>query len=676
MTRDDRLCTPHADPAERTEVREPASIEIRTESIPMPDGVELAATIYLPARRDAPLPVLLEYLPYRKDDAMAVRDFELYSFVATHGYCGARVDIRGTGQSGGTLPEGEYTEIEQADAQAVIAWLAAAEYCNGAVGMWGISWGGFNAIQVALRRPPGLRAILVVDASDDLFHDDVHYIDGLLHLDEYALMIDHLNGLPAGPEYLCDEESLRARFDQPPWLLRWLAEPYDGPYWRRASLAPDYDRLEIPVFAIGGWYDGYRDSIPRMLASVRAPCKALIGPWNHSFPHDGVPGPAIEWRHEALRWFDHWLKGIDTGMLEEPPVTVFARSWHPPGPEVTCAPGSFRYEDGLPPRRVQSVTLFCNDSGGLTELAPPESMRKLGYVASAGVSAGHWWGELAGDQREADAYSLTFDTPPLAEPLEILGFVEVEIHAGADALPLHFFARLCDVAPDNEVTLVTGAGRPGPSRSLGPQSDQQSPKLEILPVQLHVTSWTFPPGHRIRLSLSNALWPMIWPTPHRSTATFGFGADGTRLTLPVVPAGRVPDNVIGRPVFPDPEPGPRIATTEGQILPDDWRVERTSHGEARAFWSGSARTEHSWGEIRDDESLTYCVADSSPCSASAEGEARTEVRVGARVITLVSRLRLSSDVADLHYRFSRELLENGAVLRKRSWASTLARGPN
>src|SRR5215469_10591603 len=238
-------------------------METREASIPMPDGVRLAATLFLPPDADAAaVPVILEYLPYRKDDAMATRDYGLYGYLTSRGYAGARVDIRGTGNSEGNLPAGEYTEQEQADAETVIAWLASQPWCTGAVGMWGISWGGFNSIQVAMRRPAALKAIIAVDASDDLYHDDVHYIDGLAHLDEYAMMIDQLNALPPAPDYPLDEDILAARFDAAPWLLSWLGHQEDGPFWRRASLRPDYARLTLPAFLIGGWYDGYRDSIP------------------------------------------------------------------------------------------------------------------------------------------------------------------------------------------------------------------------------------------------------------------------------------------------------------------------------------------------------------------------------------------------------------------------------
>ena len=408
---------------------------VRQAGIPMPDGIELAATLYLPDDvAAAPVPALLEYLPYRKDDAMLARDHDLYAYMTRSGYAGARVDIRGTGRSGGTLPGGEYTETEQRDGETVIAWLASQPWCTGAVGMWGISWGGFNAIQVALRRPPALKAILAVDASDDLFHDDVHYIDGLPHLDEYMLMIDHLNMLPPAPDFPLDEAAL-ARMDTEPWLISFLAQAQDGPFWRRASLRPDYGRLTVPAYLIGGWYDGYRDSVPRMLAHVPAPVRVLIGPWNHAFPHDAVPGPAIEWRADAVRWWDHWLKGAENGIMAEPPVTVYVRDWHPPDLELAEIPGRWRREQALPPDRAELRTWFCGPEGALSASPPAASARSLRCVPSTGIAAGNWWGELTTDQRGADAWSLTFDSAPLEADTEILGFPRVELYGSTEPGP-------------------------------------------------------------------------------------------------------------------------------------------------------------------------------------------------------------------------------------------------
>ena len=653
---------------------------VRAARIRMRDGIELAATLYLPAQPAGPVPALLEYLPYRKDDAMLARDYELYAYLATHGYAGARVDIRGTGSSDGDLPEGEYTEQEQLDAEDVIAWLAAQPWCTGAVGMWGISWGGFNAIQVALRRPPALRAIIAVDASDDLFHDDVHYIDGLLHIDEYVVMIDHLNALPPTPGFPVDSPAFARRFDSEPWLMTWLARQQDGPYWRRASLRPDYGRLTVPAFLIGGWYDGYRDSVPRMLAAAPAPVKIMIGPWNHTFPHNAVPGPAIEWRADAVRWWDHWLKGADNGIMSEPPVTVYVRHWHPPDPDLAEIPGRWRAEAAFPPERTAYRAWYCGPERNLSADPPGAGSAELRYVASAGVEAGHWWGELTVDQRGADAFSLVFDSPPLAEDVEILGFPLVELHGSADAEPLHWFGRLCDVAPDGTVTLVTGGGRPGrpdPLRDAGslpgraglparPAGGAPS-AAGALPLELHVTSWVFPRGHRIRLALSNAMWPMIWPTPHPATATVRLGPDGTRLVLPVVPA----DPAAGQrvPVFaePGPEEQPPGIRHWGDMVPVRWTLQRDDTGAAAIWWRGSTGTEFPWGRVVDEEYLRYSVHDARPASASAHGEARTEFHLDGRLLIATSVLDLDSDEESLRYSYRRELRRDGMVIRERSW---------
>jgi uncharacterized protein len=647
---------------------------VREAGIPMPDGVTLAVTLYLPAVADTgPVPALLEYLPYRKDDAMLARDHDLYSYLAERGYAGARVDIRGTGRSGGTLPEGEYTETEQRDAEAVIAWLASQPWCTGAVGMWGISWGGFNAIQVALRRPPALRAIIAIDASDDLFHDDVHYIDGLPHLDEYALMIDHLNMLPPAPDFPLDEAAL-ARVDTEPWLISFLGQPQDGPFWRRGSLRPDYGRLTIPAFLIGGWYDGYRDSVPRMLAHASAPVKVLIGPWNHTFPHNAVPGPAVEWRADAVRWWDHWLKGTDTGIMAEPPVTVFVRHWHPPDTGLAEIPGRWRRETALPPERTRWERWFCGAAGSLAPAFPEPGTRQLRYVASAGVAAGHWWGELTADQREADAWSLTFDSAPLAADTEILGSPWVDIHGRASAAPLHWFARLCDVAPDGTSTLVTGAGRgsaPDPLRDPAPAAGG------LLPIELHATSWVFPAGHRIRLAISNALWPMIWPTPAQATAEVDVGPGQTSIMLPVVPAAAGPGAEPAEPEFPAPGPAcyPDQVRHWGEMLPVRWTVERDADGVAAVSWRGTTGTDFPWGRVVDEEYLRYEVDNAHPAGARARGEARTEIHLPGRLLVASSTLDLAGDETALRYRFRRELRCDGALVRAREWARRFPRGP-
>jgi predicted acyl esterase len=648
--------------------------EIREARIPMPDGVRLAATLYLPPDTgETPVPVVLEYLPYRKDDSVG-RNLELNSYLTRRGIAGARVDIRGTGNSEGELPASEYTEQEQRDAEAVIAWLADQPWSTGSVGMWGISWGGFNSIQIAMRQPPppALKAIIAVEASDDMFHDDVHYIDGLLHLDEYSVMIDQLKMLPPSPEYPLDEDVLARRFDAQPWLATWLGQQQDGPYWLRNTLRTDYSRLTIPAFLITGWWDGYRDSVFRMTKNAHAPVRALIGPWNHTWPHEAVPGPAVEWRAHAVRWWEHWLKGIDTGLLDEPMADVYVQTWRPPDPDLAELPGYWRSEDALPPARTRHEVLYCGRGRLLSPEPGPEESAQLKYVPSAGVEAGHWWGELTVDQRGADACSLTFDSAPLEEDLEILGFCRVEIHGCADASPLNWFARVSDVAPDGTTTLVAGGGRsdrPDPLRDpvqpvSGPGDAGAGPQPDWLPLQLHACSWVFPRGHRIRLAISNAMWPMIWPTPHPATATVRLGSTGTRLALPVVPPEQRPT-----PRFADFEPAEELdgVRSWGDVLPVRWTLVRDDRGVASISWRGTAGNEFPWGRVVDEEYLRYEVDDARPAEASARGEARTEVHLPGRLLVFSSVLDLDGDAESLRYRFSRELRRDGILIRERRW---------
>jgi hypothetical protein len=266
-------------------------IVLKEARIPMPDGVELAADLWTPTggATGERFPVLLEYLPYRKNEGRGDR-YQVYSYLVQRGYVVARVDIRGTGESAGRLIEYEYTDQEQRDGEAVIAWLAAQQWSNGNVGMFGISWGAFNSIHMAMRNPPALKAIIAIEAADDLYEDDVHYIDGMMHADAYEFEMDIENAVPGAPDFRIDDDYFRDRFDTTPWFLVYKREQRDGPFWDRTSPNAHYDSIRIPTFLIGGWYDGYRDSVPRMLEHVKAPMKAMIGPWSHDWPSSGFPG--------------------------------------------------------------------------------------------------------------------------------------------------------------------------------------------------------------------------------------------------------------------------------------------------------------------------------------------------------------------------------------------------
>jgi putative CocE/NonD family hydrolase len=360
--------------------------------IPLADGTRLAARMWLPEIAD-PVPAILEYLPYRKGDAFAARDARHHAYFAGFGYAGVRVDLRGSGDSDGILLD-EYLPQEQDDALEVIAWLAGQPWCSGAVGMLGISWGGFNGLQVAARRPPALKAVVSMCASDDRFADDVHYVGGcVLAVDMLAWAATMLTGNALPPDPATVGDGWRATWLEriertPPFVEAWLAHQRRDDYWRQGSVCEDYGAIEAAVYAVGGWADGYTNAVPRLVAGLPGPRKGLIGPWSHAFPQDGEPGPAIGFLQECLRWFDQWLKGIDTGVMDEPPL----RAW-------------------------------------MQEPVAPVAHHS---VESAGLDAGAWCadggeGDWPGDQRAEDERSLAFTSEPLAEDLEILGFATLEV---------------------------------------------------------------------------------------------------------------------------------------------------------------------------------------------------------------------------------------------------------
>ena len=654
-------------------------IEIRADWIAMPDGIRLSADLYEPTggTRGEKFPVLLEYLPYRKHEARS-RNYALYSYFVQRGYVVAAVDIRGTGNSEGRLIPYEYSEIEQKDGEAVIDWLSKQAWSNGNVGMFGISWGGFNSIQMAARNPPALKAMVAIDATEDLFQDDVHYMDGIMHLDSWEMSMDLDNTRPGAPDYRVDDDNFRNRFDTEPWMLTYKKQQRDGPFWDRASVRDRYDDIRIPTFHIGGWYDGYRDSVPRMLANVKnAPVKAIVGAWSHAWPNEPYPNPGMEWRHEAVRWFDHWLKGIDSGILEEPRFAVYVRNWHPPGPYLENAPGSWRYEDGWPIARIRDRVLYPQPNHTLGGEAPPGTTHQLRYIPSIGVEAGGpvmWWGDVAHDQRGTDAFSLVYDSEPLAEDLEILGLPHAILTVAANATRANWFARLSDIAPDGTVTQVAGAAMNGTHRESAREPKALVPGEPFeLDIEMHFTSWVFPKGHRIRLAVNNAQWPMLWPTPEPMTTELRLGA--SRLVLPVVPFEKRPV-----PDFLPPAKDPKLAGYEsleggttsgyGEISSVD-RNPQTGLAVAKATNGGGTR--FPWGTERTFETIRYEIKDDAPADAQVLGTHRMEVDLPGRKLVWDAELSFRSDRENFLYSYRRRLTENGKLVREKTWTQTIPR---
>jgi predicted acyl esterase len=660
-------------------------IEVKTIWIPLPDGVRLAADMFMPADRDvdAKLPVLLEFIPYRKDEGRLKR-FKLFSYFVNQGYVVVRVDVRGTGTSEGKLPEYEYSDQELDDGEVVIDWLSKQAWSTGSVGMFGISWGAFNSILMGTRNPPALKAIIAIMGTDDSFRDDVHFIDGMMHIDPYEIGQDIQNMLPKPPEYALDEAYFRDRFDTEPWLLKYTRQQRDGPFWNRSSLNSDYSSIRVPTFVIGGWYDGYRDSVPRMLEKLEAPVKGIIGLWTHTWPN--LPGPelGIEWRRDAVRWLDQWLQDEDTGIMDEPGFAVYVRENHP-SDTLDKAPGYWRWEDGWPIDRTENKELYALADHSLADVRPAgddEQVHKLRYIPTVGVEAtgsGFWWGDHPWDQRGTDAFSLVYDSDLLEQDLEILGFPKAILHVSADAPLANWIVRISDIAPDGTVTRVGGAGLNGAHRKSSEKPEALVPgQVYKLEFNLHFTSWVFPKGHRIRMAVSNALWPMIWPTPYAMTTTLGVdGANASHVVLPVIPKSD-----RKQPDFPPPTKDPELpsygsmktneADTSDPLKP--WIIERDPiASKTRIINSGKGGLVYPWGTVSYWRNIIQDAQDNDPARAAVMSNAGYTLEIGDRTVKLEGDLSVTSDRENFYYSFTRRALENGKLIREKTWEETIPR---
>ena len=586
----------------------------------------------------------------------------------------ARVDIRGTGNSQGRTIPYEYSEIELSDGDAVIAWLAKQDWSNGNVGMFGISWGGFNSIQMAVRKPPALKAFVALMATEDLYQEDVHYMDGIIHIDSWMMSHDLSNAMPGAPEFRLDEDWLRNRFEVEPSVFTYMREQRDGSFWDRASARDKYEQIQIPGYYIGGWYDGYRDSPPRMLEHVKAPVKAMIGPWDHYYPHNAWPAPQVEWRYEAVRWFDQWLKGIDTGILDEPRFAVYVRDWHPPGPGVDEIPGHWRWEEGWPIERSVTKTFYAGQDHGLSSSPSAQATHSLKYKPSVGLAGGGpvmWWGNIPPDQQSMDDYSLIYDSHPLDSPLEILGMPRAILKVSADVSRANWVVRICDVAPDNSVTQVGGAAFNGTHRKSAREPEDLIPgKVFPLEIEMHFTSWVFPKGHRIRFAINNAQWPMLWPTPYQMTTTLAIGGvEGARVELPVVPPADRPV-----PKFKLPEEGPSLpdyaSVDSGNVsgYAEIKSIQRDEQsGAAFGIATNATSFRYPWGLEHFEERLEHRTSDLNPAETSVIGIYAVAIDLKDRTIRMEQNVVFKSDLKNFHMNFIRRFKVDGETLHEKQW---------
>lgn len=664
--------------ASRTAV--PSQYKVRVDPgvrIPTRDGTCLSATLVRPDASGR-FPAVVLYHPYRKDD-FGFSQIAIHHYLAERGLVGVQLDVRGTGSSEGACTD-EYLPVEQADGYDAVEWLAAQPWCNGNVGMWGSSYSGFTAIQVAMQRPPHLKAIFPMDATDDRYSDDCHYTQGgslrmYYDIGYYGGFMVALNALPplekeTGVKWA--ETWMERLKGSQPFQLQWLRHQTDADYWRGASLRPHYDRIECPVYLVGGWRDGYINAMLRMYQKLSCPKWLLVGPWPHYLPNTAVPGPCIDFVNEMARFFLHYLAGIDTGFGAQPGLTVYMQEDVKPSRTERITPGHWREEDAFPVKGAKPCTLYLAADGRLvnrTSEAGPFA-HSVQYFPTLGTANGYWSGGglshyLAGDQRPDEAFSSTYTSQPFDEDLHLLGWPEVTLFGSASVPVMTFVAKLSDVAPDGSSTLIVDGSLNGTRReSLTDPTPLEPGMVYELRIPMIPTGWVLKKGHRVRLAVSSGDFPNLWPTPEPGTIQIFGGSRGkySRVTLPVVPARTgTPEPFLPPPVLPS-----------SLRLSNDFPKQQISVDQIHSTVTAKASSGYSAllpdGTTFEFHSEYSCTASSlSPAEATVHGIHCFRRKHKDDEISTKANCVLRSSADALHLSLNLEVSRAGQLFFQRQW---------
>lgn len=677
----------------RTIKKFPHQVHVIEDWIPLTDGTKLWMKAWMPDTSD-PVPAILEYLPYRAGDWTAPRDHERHPYYAGHGYASIRVDIRGHGNSEG-IPGDEYDELELADGVEVVNWIAAQPWCTGKVGMFGISWGGFNSLQIAALRPEPLKAIVTTCSTDDRYDNDVHYMGGsMLAVDMHAWSATMLafESRPPDPRVWGDgwrDQWLQRLNGMDTFIDRWLAHQTRDDYWRHGSVCEDYSSIDAAVLAVGGWFDPYRDTVLRLcenLSALGKNVRGLIGPWEHQYPdRDLGPAPHVDFLAETLHWWDHWLKDYDNRVMDQPLLRSWVSDHMPPAPTYNEIPGRWVAEHVWPSPRIDTMRIDLSRTAihplACVSTGKDRQEVRVASPQNTGVGAGRYFpfgsdADLPIDQRADDAKGVTFDFT-LYEPLDILGNLSAHLRISSPTPRGQVYVRLCDVAPDGSSTLVT-RGNLNLSARAGREKNVPFPAEDWADVTIPFTGigYRIPAGHTLRFSVTSAYWPWIWPQPGGQ----GFTVDVAASWLEV----------------PSRRQSPEIAKEDAAIhfdaaaQPEGLPVEYPEHGRAGArrperlicddIASGTTlvQVDPAYGGTRvypdglhyDEDCVErYWITKDDPLSARTESVwnvtlARPDIKwqVSVEAIT-----RISCDADEFHTFSQVRCSEHGRAIWSRTW---------
>ena len=663
---------------------------IETVWIPMPDGTNLAARLWLPPdSRKNPVPCILEYIPYRRRDRTRMRDESMHPHFANSGYASIRVDIRGNGDSEGVM-EDEYSHQETQDGVDVIAWLSAQPWCDGNVGMFGKSWGAYNAFQVAAKRPPALKAIIPVMGCDDRWREDIHFYGGVLANDNFwwGSIMQLYNAMPPDPQIVGEDrwrDMWKERLEGMQfWPAMWLEHQTHDDMWRRGSICENYDDVDIPVYFFGGWADLFRDTPFRIAEHLKGPVKVLMGPWAHLYPHEGSPGPKADFIGEAIRFWDHWLKGKDTGLMDEPALRFWLQDSIAPAGTHSQRPGTWVEEQKWPSPNVAERTLWLNngllgaqaETAGAMEICSPQTFGSAGGdMCSFAIP-----GDMPVDCRIDAAGALSFRGDPLDTSLHILGQPEIFLKLSIDRPQGFISALLIDEAPDGAQTLITRGFCNLMHRESDTQPSRVTPGEEVaVTVPLHGIGYRVSSQHRLVVQLGTTYWPILWPSPEPVKASIVSGTSALKLPVRTGPKNVSEPRDLSVPDGPNPK-RPVTKIRDGSMAREITTDLTTGIQSQRVFLDGGVFGPI--GEIRLDDigtvlgdisERTYSIHPDDPLSASAHMEQSCLFERDDWSVRIKTLSEQTATSTEFKLRASVECWDGDRLFHEVSWEHTIPR---
>lgn len=629
----------------------------------MSDGIKLSANLYLPVG-EQPFPAIMTYIPYLKDGGGGLGSMHAYqAHFASRGYAVIQLDMRGVGSSEGEnkLP---WNLQERADAHEAIEWIADQPWCNGNVGMWGLSYGGITAISTATTHPPHLKAIIPVHATDDNWDTLFEHRGSrlMLYADPHwgpKMAADNLLP-PLRPESTPDWIDLwHKRLEaNTPWHLTWHGESPTPDYWEEVKSDPGL--IEVPVFVICGWQDAYPEDTVRIYNAAKGPKRLLFGPWKHTLPDESPVAP-VDFVNEMDLWWDRWLKGEDNGIDKEPPITIYVQGKN-----------EWRVENEWPLARQVVRTMY--PSSGRTLVNKPSRSEDrtdtYDFDARAGIASAAYDAvlqpiEYPADQSSDDVISLSYTADPLSESLEVTGQPEATVYLATE-LPLeelNVVAKLLEVTPSGTSHLVS-------HENLGGSRCTKVAEIDGTPVYLarfllRPTSYQFAAGNQIRLAISGSDFPFIWPTPRPYQFQLLTGDKyPTGISLPTIPETT------------ESRPSPTVRTL------DEARDYQGAKGERGAEYSVTRHLTNPsvtfngkrWSRVSIDQNLSY--ANSQQFSLSVDKDFPDRANTWEKAVVTLKRansqveIRVDSIVTLRAISMKVQIDLDGIRFWERSWFKT------